>query len=119
MSLHPNRRSRRSLNNQELASPRGGVYAVLIEQDLFSEVTAIVAGHQGMTTRGQDRRIRIDPSIDPELNALGIISYAAKFSVFENSWNFSVINVCILLLKRVPRSRKQLSMLSLKAANLS
>ena len=47
------------------------------------------------------------------------ILHAAQFSVFENSWNFKVIKVCILLLKRVPRSRRQVSMLSLKVANLS
>ncbi len=47
------------------------------------------------------------------------ILHAAKFSVFENSWNFSVISVCILLLKRLPRSRRQVSMLSLKWANVS
>ena len=47
------------------------------------------------------------------------ILHAVQFSVFENSWNFSVIKVCILLLKRVPRSRRQASMLSLKVANLS
>ena len=47
------------------------------------------------------------------------ILHAAKFSVFENIWNFSVISVCILPLKRVPRSRRQASMLSLKWANVS
>jgi len=47
------------------------------------------------------------------------ILHAAKFSVFENSWNFSVISVCIWLLKRVPRSRRQVSMLALKWANVS
>ena len=47
------------------------------------------------------------------------ILHAVQFSVFENSWKFRVINVCILLLKRVPMSRRQESMLSLKLANLS
>jgi len=47
------------------------------------------------------------------------ILHAAHFSVFENSWKFMVIKVCILLLKRVPRSRRQASMLSLKVANVS
>ena len=49
----------------------------------------------------------------------GDILHAAKFSVFENSWNFSVISVCIWLLKRVPRSRRQVSMLALKWAKVS
>jgi len=62
--------------------------------------------------RGVVRRLSV-------IKRLMIILHAAKFSVFENSWNFSVISVCIWLLKRVPRSRRQVSMLALKWAKVS
>ena len=71
------------------------------------------------------RRERFRRSVEGELPmntkplTVAIILHAAQFSVFENSWNFSVIKVCILPLKRVPRSRRQASMLSLNVANLS